>query len=232
MNSTNTNTAIIRLTSPQVTVSAGTVRLDGELEVPHGAPGIVIFAHGCGSSRQSPRDRFISRIIRQAGFGTLLFDLLTYEEEQEDGITGAMCFDVELLTQRLLGATRWVENHARTQGLKIGYFGASTGGSAALRAASELGDRVAAVVSRGCRADLADDALPDIQCPTRLIVGGLDDGFIRLNENALDRLSCEKELKIIPGATHLFEEHGKLEQVASITVNWFSRHMAGPLTGE
>jgi pimeloyl-ACP methyl ester carboxylesterase len=170
-------------------------------------------------------------VVRQAGFGTLLFDLLTFEEEQMDGMTGAMSFDVGLLAERLLGATRWIETQPRTRGLKIGYFGANTGGSASLRAASILGDRITALVSRGCRTDLVDEILPAVRCPTRLIVGGLDADFIHLNEESLGKLPGKKELRIIPGASHLFEEQGKLEQVARISTNWFIKHLVGTPKG-
>jgi putative phosphoribosyl transferase len=220
-----TPTALIRIPESRVVISTGEVTLEGELEIPPGAPGIVIFTHGCGSSRQSPRDRFIAGIVRQAGFGTLLFDLLTLEEEREDGMTGAICFDITLLAERLAGATRWLENQPRTRDLMIGYFGANTGGSAAFRAAAELGDRVAALVSRGCRADLVNEDLSNVRCPTRLIVGAYDEPLIQSNEKALGRLGCRKELRIIPGAGHLFEEPGKLEQVARISANWFGRYM-------
>lgn len=224
MNADNASTALIGPATTRIMIPAGNVSLEGELEIPPGARGVVIFAHGCGSSRQSPRDRFISSVIRRAGLGTLLFDMLTLEEEGEDGMSGAMCFDIGFLAERLLDATRWIEN--RTLGLSIGYFGASTGGSAALMAASEIGDRVAALVSRGCRTDLVDEALPKVQCPTRFIVGGLDGCFARLNGDALAKLGCESELRIIPGATHLFEEEGKLAQVARISANWFGVHLA------
>jgi dienelactone hydrolase len=211
--------------NPLITISGGDVSLYGELEVPAGAPGVVLFAHGSGSSRHSPRNRFVARVIQEAGMGTLLFDLLTSEEEQEDAVTAALRFDIELLAGRLLGATRWVEAHEELQGLKIGYFGASTGGGAALMAAAAAGERVSAVVSRGGRPDLAGEALPVVKAPTLLIVGGLDDVVIRLNEQAYGKLRCMKDLRIIPGATHLFEERGKLEQVAQISARWFRDHM-------
>lgn len=227
----NSTTSLIHVPNPVVSITAGTVTLDGELNVPPGAPGVVLFAHGCGSSRQSPRDRFIAGILRDAGFGTLLFDHLTDEEEQEDGVTGALCFDVGLLAKRLLGATRWLENQRETRGLKIGYFGADTGGGAALLAAAEIGDRVASAVCRGARPDLAGDVLSYVQCPTSLIVGGLDDVAVRLNEEAHGNLACEKELRIIPGASYLFEEPGKLEQVARISARWFARWMSNSCSG-
>ena len=213
------------VSKPLVCIETGEVHLYGELEVPAGAPGIVLFAHGSGSSRRSPRNQFVAKIIRDAGIGTLLFDLLTQEEEREDAMTGELRFHVELLANRLIGATSWIEEQKETRGLKIGYFGASTGGGAALLAAAALGDRVATVVSRGGRPDLAGDALPDVICPTLLIVGGLDDIVIQMNKEALAKLRCEKELRIVPGASHLFEERGKLEQVAQISAQWFLEHM-------
>lgn len=218
--------------SSNVSISADEVDLYGELDVPAGASGIVLFAHGSGSSRHSTRNQYVARVLRKAGIGTLLFDLLTQDEEEEDVVTGALRFDIKLLAKRLLGATLWLENQPEARGLKIGYFGASTGGGAALLAAAALGDRIAAVVSRGGRPDLAGDALPNVKCPTLLIVGGLDDFVIQLNEQALVKLRCEKELRIVPGATHLFAEHGKLEEVANISAEWFREHMSGDDEGE
>ncbi len=208
-----------------VSVSADEVRLPGELEIPTGAIGVVLFAHGSGSSRHSTRNQYVARTLRNAGVGTLLFDLLTHDEEEEDVITGALRFDIKLLAKRLLGATLWLEDQAEARGLKIGYFGSSTGGGAALMAAAALGDRIAAVVSRGGRPDLAGEALANVKSPTLLIVGGLDDVVIELNEDALSKLRCEKELRIVPGATHLFAEHGKLEEVAHMSAGWFRDHM-------
>ncbi len=208
-------------------IPAGFVELEGDLEVPEGATGIVTFVHGSGSSRHSPRNKYVANLFRQAGFGTLLFDLLTKSEEQEDIYTGALRFDIDLLAKRLIGVTRWLEKQPETRALKIGYFGASTGGAAALLAAAELGDRISAVVSRGGRPDLAGDALHLVRSPTLLIVGGLDDVVICLNEEAYAKLKCEKDLRIVPGATHLFEEAGKLEQVAELSTDWFNRHLGG-----
>lgn len=220
------------IVKPLINISGGDVNLYGELEVPAGAPGVVLFAHGSGSSRHSPRNKQVARIIRDAGFGTLLFDLLTHDEEQEDAVTAALRFDIELLAGRLLGATHWVEKQEDLHGLRIGYFGASTGGAAALMAAAAAGNRVAAVVSRGGRPDLAgDEALRTVKSPTLLIVGGLDDIVIELNKKAYAKLSCEKDLKIIPGASHLFEERGTLEQVARLTAQWFTSHMSGTGNG-
>jgi len=210
---------------PMVHIPAREVTLYGELDVPAGASGLVLFAHGSGSSRHSPRNRFVAQIIREAGMGTLLFDLLTHEEEEEDSVTAEYRFNIELLAERLLAATRWVDDDPELGELKIGYFGASTGGGAALLAAAVVEDRVAAVVSRGGRPDLAGEALSKVESPTLLLVGGLDSSLIELNRTALAKLRCEKELRIIPGATHLFGERGKLEQVARLSAEWFRAHM-------
>lgn len=231
MKSDHSNSAVI---SPGITITADDVNLYGELEVPAGAKGVVLFAHGSGSSRHSPRNQHVARILREAGMGTLLFDLLTHGEEREDEDTGLFRFDIELLAKRLLGATLWVEDQAEARGLKTGYFGSSTGGGAALMAAAALGERIAAVVSRGGRPDLAGEALPNVKCPTLLIVGGLDGVVIQLNERALVKLRCKKELRIVPGASHLFEERGKLQEVARISAEWFRDHMGDDdnITGE
>lgn len=199
--------------------------LDGELDIPAQAPGIVLFAHGSGSSRHSPRNQFVAEVIRRHGAGTLLFDLLTGDEEQMDDMTGALRFDIGLLARRLADATRWLENQPDSKGLAIGYFGASTGGGAALAAAAEMGNRIAAVVSRGGRPDLAGAALPGVRCPVLLIVGGLDDAVIELNKAAFSRLRCKKEMHLVPGATHLFAEPGTLEKVAALSAEWFRIHM-------
>lgn len=211
-----------------VNVSTGFAELEGDLDLPTGASGVVLFAHGSGSSRHSPRNQYVAEVIRAAGVGTLLFDLLTHAEEQEDAITGALRFDIHLLAQRLIGATRWLELQPATRGLKVGYFGASTGGAAALMAAAELGDRITAVVSRGGRPDLAGSALHRVRSPTLLIVGGYDEMVLCLNNEAYEKLRCEKDFRIVPCATHLFEEPGKLEQVAQISAHWFSKHMGIP----
>ena len=208
-----------------VKIPVGYVELEGDLDLPPDAPGVVIFAHGSGSSRHSRRNQYVAEVIRATGVGTLLFDLLTQVEEQEDDITRGLRFDIDLLARRLIGATRWLESHPETRGLKMGYFGSSTGGAAALMAAAELGDRIAVVVSRGGRPDLAGNALHRVRSPTLLIVGGLDEAVIALNEEAFEKLGCEKSFRIVPGATHLFEEPGKLEQVAQLSAHWFSSHL-------
>jgi dienelactone hydrolase len=203
----------------------GQAHLEGELNVPRGAPGVVLFAHGSGSSRHSPRNQFVARVIRESGNGTLLFDLLTPTEEIEDNVTAALRFDIGLLAQRLEAATQWVKSQPETEQLGIGYFGSSTGGGAALVAAAQLGKSIGAVVSRGGRPDLAGNALARVQSPTLLIVGEYDEVVIGLNEEALTKLRCQKELKIVPRATHLFPEKGALEQVAQLAADWFRQHL-------
>ncbi len=210
-----------------VRIWVGDTRLEGELEIPEAAQGVVLLSHGSGSSHHSPRNPFVARILGDAGIGTLLLDLLTADEEQEDSVTCAYRFDIALLASRLLGATYWLEQQTQTRALPLGYFGASTGGGAALVAAAARGDRLAAVVSRGGRPELAGEALTQVKCPTLLLVGGLDDVVLHWNAQALAKLNCEKELRIIPGASHRFEEPGKLEQVAWISAAWFSSHMTG-----
>lgn len=206
-------------------VQAGTVTLDGDLCIPEGATGIVLFAHGSGSSRFSPRNRYVAQVLRNAGLATLLFDLLTSQEEAIDMRTGHLRFDIRLLADRLAGATDWVRQNLDTRKMKIGYFGASTGAGAALVAAAERANVVSAVVSRGGRPDLAGEALPLVKAPTLLIVGEFDYPVISLNRQALDRLEVEKELVIVPGATHLFEEPGTLEIAARAAANWFAKHL-------
>jgi pimeloyl-ACP methyl ester carboxylesterase len=210
----------------EVQIPSGEAVLEGELGVPAGAGGIVLFAHGSGSSRHSPRNQFVARTIREANVGTLLFDLLTREEESVDIYTRHLRFDIGLLARRLVDATNWVKREADLWHLRIGYFGSSTGGGAALVAAAELGESIGAVVSRGGRPDLAgSEALRRVTAPTLLIVGGSDEPVIEMNEEAYAWLRCEKELKIVPGATHLFEEPGKLEEVARLAAEWFRRHL-------
>ncbi len=196
---------------------------EGVLGIPQDAKGIVLFAHGSGSGRLSPRNNYVAGVLRESGIATLLFDLLT---EEEDRIYENR-FDIDLLTRRLLLATKWVRQQAATRNLNIGFFGASTGAAAALEAAAVLGSRIQAVVSRGGRPDLALESLSRVQAPTLLIVGGFDDVVIELNRKAYRELRAEKELQIIPGATHLFEEPGTLEQVAATAASWFERHVGG-----
>lgn len=206
-----------------VHIRSGNVQLEGDLSIPDDAEGVVLFAHGSGSSRHSPRNQFVARTIREAGVGTLLFDLLTGEEEAVDMHTAHLRFDIELLATRLIDATYWIK--AKLDYLNVGYFGSSTGGGAALMAAAELGNTVGAIVSRGGRPDLAGNALPRVESPTLLIVGGLDYPVIEMNKAALARMRCEKELRIVPGATHLFEEPGTLEQVANWAAEWFGSYL-------
>jgi pimeloyl-ACP methyl ester carboxylesterase len=216
-----------------VRVAAGEVTLEGDLGVPDGATGLVLFAHGSGSGRHSSRNRFVAGRLREAGLATLLIDLLTEAEEQIDERTAHLRFDIGLLAERLAGALDWLANDPRTARLPVGLFGASTGGGAALVAAAERPDRVAAVVSRGGRPDLAGDDLTEVRCPTLLIVGGLDGVVIDLNESALTQLGSEvKELVVVPGASHLFEEPGKLDEVARLASEWFVRHLRPQGSGE
>jgi pimeloyl-ACP methyl ester carboxylesterase len=202
------------------------VSLGGELNLPATAPGLVLFAHGSGSSRHSPRNQFVARTLRAAGVGTLLFDLLTAEEEQAEAATRHLRFNIPFLARRLVGATRWALDQPTILSLKAGYFGSSTGAAAALVAAAELGHTIRAVVSRGGRPDLAGDALERVSAATLLIVGGDDTSVIPLNQAAYARLPCQKALSIIPGASHLFEEPGALEQVARMASEWFAHHLA------
>jgi putative phosphoribosyl transferase len=206
----------------EVTVPAGAVRLGGRLTVPDGATGVVAFAHGSGSSRHSPRNRFVAEGLHRAGLGTLLFDLLTRDEERDR----SNVFDIALLAGRLLDATRWLREEPDVEGLAIGYFGASTGAAAALWAAAEPDARPAAVVSRGGRPDLAGPRLAEVTAPTLLIVGGADRLVLDLNREAQARLHCENRLQVVPGATHLFEEPGALERVTELARDWFTDHMA------
>lgn len=210
----------------EVRISAGSVILSGELQVPDEATGIVLFAHGSGSSRFSPRNQYVARVIREAGQGTLLFDLLTRDEEAIDLQTRHLRFDISLLARRLVDVTNWLAWEGGTNQLRPGYFGSSTGGAAALVAAAALGEKVGAVVSRGGRPDLAGDALPLVTAPTLLIVGGRDYQVIEMNRQALARLRCEKRLEIVPGATHLFEEPGTLEEVARLAAAWFAKYLS------
>jgi len=210
----------------QVRISAGNVALEGDLNVPPGAAGVILFAHGSGSGRHSPRNRFVARQLQNAGLATLLVDLLTEEEEAAERYTAHLRFDIEMLADRLGSAMDWLSREGSTAALPVGLFGASTGGGAALVAAARRPDRVLAVVSRGGRPDLAREALPLVKAATLLIVGGLDDVVIELNESALRQLSAPvKQLIIVEGASHLFEEPGKLEEVARLAGDWFLRHL-------
>jgi pimeloyl-ACP methyl ester carboxylesterase len=209
----------------EVQIPAGRTVLSGSLTIPENTVALVLFAHGSGSSRHSPRNQFVARTLNRGGLGTLLFDLLTPEEEALDVYTREHRFNISLLAERLVHATTRTIQQEETRDLRIGYFGSSTGGAAALVAAAELPEDVGAIVSRGGRPDLAGDALPKVQAPTLLIVGGNDDIVIELNEMARDRMRCEVKLEIIPGATHLFEEPGALEQVAKRASDWFSLHL-------
>jgi pimeloyl-ACP methyl ester carboxylesterase len=208
-----------------VQIPSGAVSLEGDLFLPNTLSGIVLFAHGSGSSRHSPRNQFVASVIHEAGIGTLLFDLLTQEEEDEDMFSRRLRFDIGLLTQRLIDATEWLMKSASNRSLRIGYFGSSTGAAAALSAAAHFGNKIHAVVSRGGRTDLAEPDLRQVTAPTLLIVGGLDDIVIEINNRVLQQLQCKKELSIIPGATHLFEEEGTLELVAQYAANWFKKHL-------
>lgn len=213
----------------EITIDTGKVALDGSLALPKSASGLVLFAHGSGSSRHSPRNRYVAQVLQAGGIGTLLFDLLTRQEESVDQYTAELRFDIGLLAERLIGATQWVMSQPDIQTLKLGYFGASTGAAAALVAAAKLPDAISAVVSRGGRPDLAEEALDSVRAPTLLIVGGDDEPVIGMNRHALARLRhAEKELVIIPGATHLFEEPGKLEEVARVATEWFTRYLTLP----
>ena len=212
----------------EVQIPAGHAVLSGNLTIPDNAIALVLFAHGSGSSRHSPRNQFVARTLNHAGLGTLLFDLLTPEEEALDTHTREHRFNIGLLAERLVHATKWAWQQEETRDLHIGYFGSSTGGAAALVAAAEIPQHIGAVVSRGGRPDLAGDALPRVQAPTLLIVGSNDDVVIELNEMARDQMRCEVKLEIIPGATHLFEEPGALEHVANLASDWFVAHISGP----
>jgi putative phosphoribosyl transferase len=209
-----------------VRVAVGPVTLEGSLNLPEGAHGVVLFAHGSGSSRLSPRNRYVARTLNEAGLATLLVDLLTPDEEAIDLRSTHLRFDIGLLAERLTGATDWLAGDPRTRHLRIGYFGASTGAAAALVASGERPGLVGAIVSRGGRPDLAGPALARVQAPTLLIVGGDDTIVVELNRQALGQLHSEKRMVIVPGATHLFEEAGALEMVARLALEWFDRYLA------
>jgi pimeloyl-ACP methyl ester carboxylesterase len=210
-----------------VKIQIGKVSINGDLGVPEGAGGVVLFAHGSGSSRFSPRNRSVAGVLRQAGLATLLMDLLTEEEEKVDMVTRHLRFDIPLLAGRLAGATRWLREDAETKRLRIGYFGSSTGAAAALVAAARLPDEVSAIVSRGGRPDLAGGSLPLVKAPTLLIVGGDDVPVIGMNREAMQMMKAKPELVIVPGASHLFEEPGKLEEAARLARDWFKLYLSG-----
>ena len=220
MNRTSTENRYVHM------LSAG-VRLEGILSIPAEAKGMVLFVHGSGSSRQSPRNQYVAQTLQEAGLATLLFDLLTPEEEQVDLRTRHLRFDVTLLAHRTAGVMEWLDLQPYARELKIGLFGSSTGAAAALKAAVEMPEKVAAIVSRGGRPDLAEEALPKVQAPTLLIVGSQDELVIELNEKALEQMGpgAEKKLVIVPGASHLFEEPGALEQAARLATDWFQTYL-------
>ena len=208
-----------------VRIGIGGIALEGDLLITEGALALVLFAHGSGSTRFSPRNRYVARLLNKRRLATLLVDLLTPAEEEQDALTGRLRFDINLLADRLVGVTDWAGEEPDTRQLSLGYFGASTGAAAALVAAALRADRVGAVVSRGGRPDLADVALRDVRAPTLLIVGGNDPEVLELNRMALKMMSCVRELAIVPGASHLFEEPGALDEVARLARDWFLRHL-------
>lgn len=208
-----------------VSVQAGDVELEGNLVVPRRATGIVLFAHGSGSSRHSSRNRAVARYLNDSGLGTLLIDLLSESEEAIDLQTTKLRFDIAFLAERVLYAVEWLKQRSESQDLKIGLFGSSTGGGAALVAAAHQPEDIAAVVSRGGRPDLAGSALTDVKTPTLLIVGGRDFQVIQLNEKAFEQLTCSKAMEVVPGATHLFEERGALEEVSKLARTWFLKYL-------
>jgi putative phosphoribosyl transferase len=213
--------------SLEVAIPSGGEIIAGDLTIPEDARGLVLFAHGSGSSRHSPRNRFVSGVIQKAGVATLLMDLLTTDEERLDLLTATHRFDIPLLASRLEDTVLWASHRPELHGLPVGFFGASTGAAAALAAAGSMGDDVRAVISRGGRPDLADASLAWVTAPTLLIVGELDQPVRQLNEEAFRRLNCEKEIHIVPGATHLFDEPGALEEVADLAAGWLSAHLGG-----
>jgi putative phosphoribosyl transferase len=211
----------------EVSIPAGRAILAGNLAIPEAATALVLFVHGSGSSRYSRRNQFVALTLNKVGLATLLFDLLTPEEELIDSRTAELRFDIDLLAERLVHATSWAKQQAQTRDLGIGYFGSSTGGGAALVAAAQLPEDIDAVVSRGGRPDLAGESLPKVKAPTLLIVGGEDHVVIDLNRKARAQMKCEAKIEIVPGATHLFEEPGALERVAELASDWFLLHAAG-----
>ncbi len=212
---------LVNNTERLVHIPANGARLEGALAIPEGAEGVVLFAHGSGSSRHSPRNNYVAQVLRRAGLGTLLMDLLTRDED----IDYQTRFDIDLLAERLDAATGWLADDDETSGKRIGYFGASTGAAAAVKSAATAGDLIGAIVSRGGRPDLAMESLSKVVSPTLLVVGGRDDLVIELNRAAYERIKAEKEMVIVPGATHLFEEPGALEEVASLAARWFKKYL-------
>ena len=208
-----------------VVIRAGRATIEGNLVIPQGARGVVVFAHGSGSGRFSPRNQYVAKVLNGAGIGTLLIDLLTKKEEEIDTTTGEFRFDIDLLSQRLEMATKWLKKNVATKSLPVGYYGASTGAAAALIAAARFPNEVKTVVSRGGRPDLAVHDLRKVKVPTLFIVGEKDTVVLELNMEAMKQVPAEKKLEIIPGATHLFEERGKLEKVAKISTEWFLAHL-------
>jgi putative phosphoribosyl transferase len=216
------------MASRDVVIPADGIRLSGDLAIPDAAKGLVIFAHGSGSSRHSPRNTMVARSLRDGGLGTLLFDLLTEDEGLREDAGATRRFDIPMLANRLEAAAAWCRTEPEARRLRIGYFGASTGAAAALVAAAARPEAVQAVVSRGGRPDLAGPSLSQVQAPTLLLVGGNDGPVINMNREAYDQLRCVKEMRIIPGATHLFEEPGTLEAVSRMAGDWFLHHFGGP----
>jgi putative phosphoribosyl transferase len=213
------------LIEKELSITLGQATVEGNLTVPHNARGIVLFAHGSGSGRFSPRNQYVAKEFNKSRIGTLLFDLLTSAEEEEDLITAEYRFNIPLLADRLVGATEWLKKSSITHSLKLAYFGASTGAAAALVAAAKLPNDIVTVVSRGGRPDLAEQYLPKVKAPTLLLVGDYDEEVIELNKQAIAKMTAEKKLVIIPGATHLFEEPGKLEEVGRISTEWFLNYL-------
>jgi len=208
-----------------IKIREGKGNIQGNLVVPSGAKGIVLFAHGSGSGRFSPRNQYVAKVLNKAGIATFLIDLLTQDEEEKDIAKAEFRFDIDLLAKRLIDATEWLTTNPATRNLKIGYFGASTGAAAALISAAKLPQQIKAVVSRGGRPDLAMDYIPRVKAPTLFIVGGDDSDVIELNKKAMKNFPADDKLEIVPGATHLFEEEGKLEEVADLATNWFSKYL-------
>lgn len=209
----------------EIAIPVGTGQINGDLTLIDHSQSLVIFAHGSGSSRKSPRNKMVAGVLHKANISTLLFDLLTTDEEEIDDATREFRFNIPLLTKRLVTVSEWIGNNEKMSHLHLGYFGSSTGAAAALIAAAQMAEKISAVVSRGGRVDLAEQFLSKVQCPTLLIVGQLDYGVIQLNEKALKELTCIKELTLIPRATHLFEEEGALEKVANVARDWFKKYL-------